>query len=324
MNLKKYFFLVITSLIFSCAFSQDKKVYFYLFDGAQIIDFAGPMEVLGYGFEVHTVSKNSGVVTTNMGLKVTTDYNFSNCPAPEILVIPGGNSVWKHISENPDVVTWIKDKSKSAEIVMSVCNGAFFLAKAGLLENLTVTTTAGFIDTLQYLVPSAKAVRDKRYVDNGKIITTAGLSSGIDGSLHIVSRLLGKGWEPIFARWLEYEYKPTSTYTAASLADNNTTKIMRFLLWSLNGTPVKVEGDQKKFESEIVIVSKSSQQELLNQVNDTLLKKEKWTRKEYDQKSGTSKWSFVGVDKNNWNGKVDIVPLDKPETFKVTVSIVRV
>ena len=88
--------------------------------------------------------------------------------------------------DDPVVQQWVRESAKNAEIVLSVCNGAFFLGRAGLLDGLEATTFAGLIDELQKAAPKARVVRNKRFVDNGKIITSAGLSSGIDGSLHVI------------------------------------------------------------------------------------------------------------------------------------------
>ena len=123
--------------------------------------------------------------------------------------------------DDPAVQQWVRESAKNAEIVLSVCNGAFFLGRAGLLDGLEATTFAGLIDDLQKAAPKARVVRNKRYVDNGKIITSAGLSSGIDGSLHVIERLFGKGDAQVVATSLEYDWRPDGGYVRAMLADRH-------------------------------------------------------------------------------------------------------
>src|ERR1700736_1643650 len=151
-----------------------------LFDGAEVIDYAGPWEVFGEaGFKVHTVAETAKPVNAVFGQKLIPDYTFANSPKIDILLIPGG-SVHRAM-DNPQLIKWVQTNAKEAIHVMSVCTGAFILAKAGLLDGLNATTIQHAIDDLGKFSSKIKVVRDKRYVDNGKIITTAGLSSGIDG-----------------------------------------------------------------------------------------------------------------------------------------------
>src|SRR5262249_42863864 len=113
------------------------------------------------------------------------------------------------------------DSTARAEYTMSVCNGAFLLANAGLLDGLTATTTSGRIDQLRAQYPKVKVVDDRRFVDNGKIITTAGLSSGIDGALHVIERVEGEGEAQQAALADEYDWRPKSGFVRAALADRN-------------------------------------------------------------------------------------------------------
>ncbi|MBX7151901.1 DJ-1/PfpI family protein [bacterium] len=299
--------------------SEVKSVSIFLFDGVQIIDYTGPYEVLGYGFNVFTVAQKMDTVLTNMGMKVIPDYDLEHCPHVNILLLPGGFGVEKTRQES-SVITWIQERAKKADYVMSVCNGAFFLAKAGLLNGLEATTTAGYIDELQAEVPSARLVRNKRFVDNGKIITTAGLSSGIDGSLHIVGNIYGNGWSKVFARWLEFDWNPDSKYAAASLADCNTSNIMRLLLRQLDGTPLTFDGNNDRFESMVQINSKLSMEELSNQISKVLTENEKWNRIDPDKKD-QGEWKFIGTDKKAWVGYTDIKRGKKADEFIVKITI---
>src|SRR5262249_23931987 len=106
-----------------------------------------------------------------------------------------------------------------AEVVLSVCNGAFILAKSGLLDGLSATTFAPLIEGLKAAAPKTKVVSDQRFVDNGKVVTSAGLSSGIDGALHVVEKLYGKGTAQRVAVGLEYNWDPQGRWVRARLAD---------------------------------------------------------------------------------------------------------
>ena len=178
-----------------------------LFNGVQIIDYSGPWEVFGQaGFVVHTVAAGSGPITTVFGQKVIPDYTFQNSPKADILLIPGG-SVTDAINDSR-LIEWIQASAKESRYVMSVCTGAFLLAKAGLLDGLSGTTIRHSLSNLARFAPKTKVVSDRRVVDNGKIITTAGLSAGIDGALHLVSKILGKERARAMASGLEYKWEP--------------------------------------------------------------------------------------------------------------------
>jgi transcriptional regulator GlxA family with amidase domain len=194
-----------------------------IFEGVQIIDFTGPYETFGHAywatqpvpFNIYTVAETPQAVTTAMGMGVNPKYTIDNSPSPDILVVPGGHV--QSATGSPKVMKWLQDSAKNSEIVMSVCNGAFILAKAGLLDGLQVTTTATLIEQLKVVALKATVVSDKRFVDNGKIITTAGLSASIDGSLHVIERLYGRGTAEMAALEMEYNWDPESKYARAVL-----------------------------------------------------------------------------------------------------------
>src|SRR5262245_32580893 len=121
-----------------------RDVAILLFEGVQIIDYTGPYEVFGHAwtpdgpaFRMYTAAEKPGPITTAMGMSVNPRYTFADAPKPDVLVLPGGG-VPPHL-ENPALMAWVKEAAKDAEVVLSVCNGAFFLAKAGLLDGLQAT-----------------------------------------------------------------------------------------------------------------------------------------------------------------------------------------
>ena len=189
-----------------------------LFEGVQIIDFTGPYEVFGQAsYRVFTVSETGAPLTTAMGLKVDPTYSIAESPPPHIIVVPGGET--PNAIKNRKLLAWIAAKTKTAKQVMSVCNGAFILAKAGLLEGRSATTFYRLLDALEEASPKTKVVWDQRFVDTGKIVTTAGLSSGIDGALHVISKLEGRTKAVRVALHLEYDWRPEDNYARAALAD---------------------------------------------------------------------------------------------------------
>ena len=183
---------------------QPYSICFYLYDGTEVLDFAGPLEVFSYaGFKIFTVGKTKAPVTVQGILKVNPDYSIQDAPQADIFAIFGGND--GVAAGDPEVINWIKSRDTSTKMYFSVCTGAFVLGNAGLLDNLTVTTFHNSIQSLQKAVPSAKVLSNVRYVDNGRIITTAGISAGIDGALHLVAKLKGEAEALRIAKHMEYD-----------------------------------------------------------------------------------------------------------------------
>src|SRR5262249_44237656 len=151
------------------------------------IDLTGPYEMFGAaGCDVYTVAATKDPVTSAMGLQIVPKYTFADLPAPDVLVVPGGGVA--AAAKNEATLGFVRKLSGSAPHTMSVCNGAFILASAGVLDGLSATTTNGNIARLASQYPKIHVVRDQRYVDNGRIVTTAGLSAGIDGALHVIGK----------------------------------------------------------------------------------------------------------------------------------------
>lgn len=188
---------------------KRKNVAIFVHEGVELLDFAGPGEVFaaakrGRAFHVYTVATSTAPITSQGFLKVTPEYTLDSCPKPDILVIPGGATALPLKDEK--VIAWIRKASADAEVSLSVCTGSFLFAKAGLLDDKEATTHWASIDRLKKAAPKTKVHADRRIVDNGKVVTTAGVSAGIDGSLHVVGRLLGKEAARETARYMEYHW----------------------------------------------------------------------------------------------------------------------
>ncbi|HEX6222924.1 MAG TPA: DJ-1/PfpI family protein [Chryseolinea sp.] len=185
--------------------SMNRKkitIAFYLQDGVEVLDFAGPMEVFSYaGFEVFTVSKTKEPILSQGILKVIPEYDINDAPKADILAFFGGNG--QTASNDEQVIAWVK--KQTPDYYFSVCTGAFILGNAGLLDNLTATTFHSSIDALKNKFPKATVLSDVRFVDNGNVITTAGISAGIDGALHLVSKLRGEDIAKNAAYYMEYD-----------------------------------------------------------------------------------------------------------------------
>lgn len=201
---------------------MTRNVAIFLFDEVEVLDFAGPYEVFSVTglrtlaekpFHVYTVAEKSPVKARN-GLTVLPDYLLDNCPKPDILLIPGGGGFSaegvpfgsRREMYNSVVLEWVKKQASGVELVLSVCTGALILGNAGLLEGLKATTHFKALDGLRAISPGIEVVDGVRYVDNGRVILSAGVSAGIDMSYYVVSKLLGKETADEAARYAQYDY----------------------------------------------------------------------------------------------------------------------
>jgi len=190
------------------------NVAILLFDGVELLDFAGPGEVFeradnGNAFNVYTVGATTEPIMSQGFVKIIPEYSVDTCPVPDVLVIPGG--VRFSTLENRDIVDWVIKASSSASVNLSICTGVYLLAKAELLNSKKVTTHHGSIDKLQEFAPQSEVISGIRYIDNGQIITAAGVSAGIDASLYVVSKLLGEKIARETAYYMEYFWDPEVT-----------------------------------------------------------------------------------------------------------------
>lgn len=191
--------------------AQEKtlKVAVFIYQGVELLDFAGPLEVFSNtkGFEVFTVAPvKETILAMNKNIQFIPNYGIDDAPKADIIVFPGANMEGlMPVYNNAKVIDWIKESHKSTMITMSVCTGAAFLSKAGILDEHTVTTHWAATKNLQTITPKAKVVSDKRFVEDGKLLTTAGVSAGLDGALYIVSKLRGMEEAIKVAKAIEYD-----------------------------------------------------------------------------------------------------------------------
>jgi transcriptional regulator GlxA family with amidase domain len=186
-----------------------------VFDDVDVLDFCGPFEVFSVAnrftarpaFRVLTVAEKAGLVVARGGLSVNPHHRLADCPRPDILLVPGGQGTRREM-HNPALIGWILQAAGEAELVLSVCTGALLLGKAGLLNGLETTTHHGAIDLLRQTAPEATVHADRRFVDSGRVICSAGIAAGIDMSLYVVGRLLGGEVAEKTASQMEYPWHP--------------------------------------------------------------------------------------------------------------------
>ena len=269
---------------------ERTRVGIFVFDNMQILDFAGPYDVFATNsdeFEVFTVSEKTGPVKATNNLSVNPSFTFDNSPPIDVLVIPGGN-VGAPIA-NPRVIRWIRESARDADYVLSVCTGAFLIAKAGLLENQTATTYASAIDQLRRLYPHTEVVDDRRYVDNGKIVVSAGISSGIDAALYLVGKLTGMGAAQQVALSLEYDWDPHSSYVRAQLADQFLPRFRPSAEMEMRLD--RSEGDRDSWEVEGTITTSLTLHELATELRKSLSADGQW---EFDRAVENGRATLTG------------------------------
>lgn len=191
-----------------------------VFEEVEVLDFTGPFEVFSITttdneidsspFVVKTISEFKKVITARNGLKILPDYDFANSPRFDILIIPGGPGARNVEFSNDVLLNWIRDQYRSSLITASVCTGGLLLAKTGLLDGKRATTHWRSYDFLENEFPEISVIRNVKYVDEGNILTSGGISSGINMSLHIVERMLGPEAVLRTAHRMEFDFIPSS------------------------------------------------------------------------------------------------------------------
>ncbi len=186
-----------------------------LFDGAEELDWAGPWEVLAAwaeqwpddGVHVFTLAREDRPVTCAKGLRVLPDETWETAPPLDVLVYPGGRGTRRELQDDA-VLDWIRGLASGETVVASVCTGSLVLAAAGLLDGKPATTHWGSLELLPTLGNGIEVRPDDRFVDNGNILTAAGVSAGIDMALHLVARLHSTERAREVRRYIQYDPEP--------------------------------------------------------------------------------------------------------------------
>lgn len=201
--------------------TEKTRVGILIFDNVEVLDFAGPFEVFSRTrlipgpesrrseesapFQVFTVAKSREPVTATGGLVVTPSHGFDDAPAIDLLVVPGGFGT-RPLLQDEATLEWIRRTASVARRVTSVCTGALLLGRIGLLDGKRATTHWAALDLLESVAPAATVDRVQRVIDagDGRIVTSAGVASGIDMAFHLVESLCGREVADETARYIEY------------------------------------------------------------------------------------------------------------------------
>ena len=191
------------------------RIGIFVFPGAEELDWAGPWEVLSYwarmfsddDVEVFTLSENEGPIECAKGLRVLTDHTWTTAPDMDVVVYPGGQGTRPQLGVET-YRKWVRDLAGSGTLMTSVCTGALVFADAGLLNGRPATTYWSAMDLLASLGTDIELRPNDRFVDNGDVITAAGVSAGIDMALHLVARLHSVDRAKEVRRGIQYDPEP--------------------------------------------------------------------------------------------------------------------
>jgi transcriptional regulator GlxA family with amidase domain len=197
---------------------DTRRVGILVFPEVEVLDFCGPFEVFSVtrldedrrrqdrsAYEVHIVAEIAGVVVATGGLKVVADHRLEDCPPLDVLVVPGGWGTRREMN-NDRLIDWLRERANAAQTLSSVCTGSLLLAKAGLLDGKRATTHWRALDEMRGLFPAVQVIDDQHIVDEGNLITSAGISAGIDMALLVVARHHGDAVARATARYMEYPF----------------------------------------------------------------------------------------------------------------------
>ena len=188
------------------------RVGVLLFDEAEELDFVGPLEVFGIAsrlvqsLSVVTVSKDGQPIRGRYGLRVQPDYRFTDCPALDLLIVPGGKGAREHARYDNAIISFVKTHASKQEIA-SICTGALVLAEAGILAGRRATTHHSALDMLRRYA-DVNVIEGARFVVDNGVATSAGISAGIDLALELVRRDFGEKVAQEVAQTMEYSYQP--------------------------------------------------------------------------------------------------------------------
>lgn len=193
--------------------AKTRTLAILIFDEVEVLDFCGPFEVFSVSnrfcdppaFRMLIVAEKFGRILTRGGMSVNPHHHLGDCPPLDMLLVPGGQGTRQEM-HNAALVGWIKGAAAPCERILSVCTGALLLAKAGLLDGLEATTHHSAFDLLRQTAPRTKVHEDRRFVDNGRVVCSAGIAAGIDMSLHVVSQMQGADVAAKTARHMEYPW----------------------------------------------------------------------------------------------------------------------
>lgn len=193
--------------------SHPLQVAVVAFPGFEVLDLFGPVEMLSVpkdAFRISIVAEQRTEIPSAQGVKVVADIAFGDSDKYEIVLVPGGRGTRKEVS-NPAILDWLRSVEPRAQYVVSVCTGSAILAKAGLLDGRRATSNKIAFDWVTSQGPNVHWVREARWVEDGKYFTSSGVSAGMDMTLGLIERILGRPISEEVANWTEYRWQSDST-----------------------------------------------------------------------------------------------------------------
>ena len=180
-----------------------------LFEGFELLDVFGPLEMFGLAadhFEIRLISESGGVVASRQGPKSVCDDSFNTAPAIDVLLVPGGIGTRGEVN-NPVMLNWLKERSQQAELVASVCTGSALLAKAGVLDGLRATSNKQAFAWASSQSEKVQWQQQARWVEDGKVFSSSGVSAGIDMALAVIAKLVNQQAAEQAANFAEYSWQ---------------------------------------------------------------------------------------------------------------------
>lgn len=197
---------------------ERKRVGILIFPDVEVLDFCGPYEVFSVTrldeerrreqpspFEVCLIAQREGPLVASGGLRVLPDYSLETCPPLDVLLVPGGWGTRREL-HNQSLIDWIAARGQQVETLTSVCTGAMLLGRAGLLDGRRATTHWRSLEWMRDTFPAVTVEDQLRVVEDGQVLTSAGICAGIDLALRVVARYHGEAVARATARHMEYPY----------------------------------------------------------------------------------------------------------------------
>jgi putative intracellular protease/amidase len=188
--------------------APPRRLGVLLFPGFELLDTFGPLEMFGNMpgmIEIVTVGQQKGPIRSGQGPSTVAEYGFDDCPRLDLLLIPGGMSTRTEV-DNPATIDFLRRRVPETEITMTVCSGTALLARSGLLDGRRATTNKMFFQEIAAQGPRTEWVKEARWVEDGKYVTSSGVSAGIDMALAVIAKLAGQPISDSLATATEYDW----------------------------------------------------------------------------------------------------------------------
>jgi len=286
----------------------------FLFNMADVMDVSGPVSVFEHAsFNIVTFAKSKEPVRIGMNLELKPDFTIETLPEVDILVLPGGGMAESNPGDEA-IVSFIKERFEKTEVLFSVCSGAFFLGESGVLDGQRATTFASLIPELTENYPEAIVLNDVKYTDNGKVVTSAGLSSGIDAAFQVVSKYYGVGRAQDIANHMEYPWKRESDYARSQLADNFISTLQSIVsIFSTNY--YYSQGDHDYWEFRHVISNQMKPGKIIETIARELEKDPSWATNQ------SNKLSISGIINHQTLGEAKVMIAIKQDSARGWIAV---